>query len=118
MSPSPPAAEAPPGSCRLDRPLAFAAWGIFLIWCAAAIHGGLGAGSILLGAGVVILVHQGVRKSLHCRPDGRLLLAGLVLMVAGLWRMIGAEVRILPLFLLAGGITLLVISWKEFSRRE
>lgn len=103
-------------SRRFERPLTLASWGVFLIWASAVTHGGFGPGSVMAGAGVLIILHQAARRVLHFPPDGRYLLAGLLLIIAGAWRLLGAELRIFPLLLLTGGTALLILAWKEYSR--
>lgn len=95
-----------------EKSLVLASWGFFLIWTAIVKLGGYGSGAVLLGAGIILILCQGVRRLLSLPVEGRWLLAGILLFSAGLWRSIGADLQLLPLILLGAGVAFLVSSWR------
>ncbi len=103
-----PDARSQVSSGELSNTVARVVWGLLLIWTGAAVllHWGWGVG--LVGAGAILLGAQAFRRSRRVDVDRFGLVAGLLLVVCGVWRMFDVAVELVPLLFIAAGIALLV----------
>lgn len=92
----------------LARKLDTAGWGILFIWIGVAWIASLGIGVLLVGAAVVVLGGQFVRKAVGLPLQLFSLFVGLYLATAGLWRLAGLEADIVPVLLILAGAALLI----------
>lgn len=76
----------------LARALDTAGWGLFFIWIGIAFLADVGWGIGLLGAGVIGLALQGVRRYRGLPFDGFGLVVSLLLALAGGWDMLELQV--------------------------
>jgi len=112
--------EAPPQApTRVQRDVAnkvsAAAWAIFFVWLGYAILAQIPLGVGLLGVGVITLGAQGVRKAFGLSLEGFWFLAGILLVMAGVWNLLSLEVPFLPYLLFA--VALGVLAGAFLQRR-
>lgn len=102
----------------VSKRVARAVWGLLLIWTGAALllHWSWGVG--LLGAGAIVLAAQAFRGYLRAKIDGFGLVAGLLLVVCGVWNMFDVTLDLVPLLCIGGGIALLVSIWAAKGTRR
>lgn len=86
-------------------------WGLLLIWTGAALLLDLGWGMGLLGAGAIVLAMQAVRGYLGLHRDRFGVVAGVLLVVCGVWSLFDVSVPLVPLLAIAAGVALLASSW-------
>ncbi len=93
---------------QVSAKVAKAVWGLLLIWTGAALllHWSWGVG--LVGAGVVLVGAQALRGILGARIEGFGLVAGVLLVLCGVWDLLDVAVDLMPLLAIAGGIALLL----------
>ncbi len=105
-------------SVELSRNVARAVWGLLLIWIGAGLllHWSWGVG--LLGAGVIRLAAQAVRRSRGVKVEGFGLVAGLLLVISGVWNMFNVALELVPLLCIGAGIALLVSIWTAKGARR
>lgn len=98
--------------------VARAVWGLLLIWTGAALllHWSWGVG--LVGAGAILLAAQAFRGYLRVRIDRFGLVAGLLLVVCGVWNMFDVTLDLVPLLCIGAGIALLVSIWAAKGTRR
>ncbi len=103
---------------EISRNVARAVWGLLLIWIGAGLllHWSWGVG--LLGAGVILLAAQAVRRSRGVKVEGFGLVVGLLLVVCGIWNMFDVALELAPLLCIGFGIALLVSIWTAKGRRH
>lgn len=95
----------------LSKTMARSVCGLLLIWTGAALFLQWSWGVGLVGAGVILLGAQAVRKALHLKLDGFGVVAGSLLVIYGVWSMLDVSLDLVPLLLIVAGIALLVSSW-------
>ena len=102
----------------ISNNVARAVWGLLLIWAGAALllHWSWGVG--LLGAGVILLAAQAVRRRRGVKVEGFGLVVGLLLVVCGIWNMFDVALELAPLLCIGFGIALLVSIWTAKGRRH
>jgi hypothetical protein len=102
----------------VSRNVARAVWGLLLIWTGAALllHWSWGVG--LVGAGAILLAAQGARRYLRVKLDGFGLVAGVLLVVCGVWNMFDVALELVPLLCIGAGIALLVSIWAARGTRR
>lgn len=86
-------------------------WGLLLIWVGAALLLRWSWGVGLVGAGTILLAAQAYRRVSRLKVDGFGLVAGLVLVVCGVWNMLDVAIALVPLLCIAAGVVLLVSTW-------
>lgn len=86
-------------------------WGLLLVWVGTALLLRWGWGLGLVGAGTILLAAQAYRRFSQLKVDGFGLVAGLVLVVCGVWNMLDVAIELVPLVCIAVGIVLLVSTW-------
>jgi hypothetical protein len=103
-----PGARSEVSSGDVSNRVARAVWGLLLIWTGTALllHWSWGAG--LVGAGAILLAAQAVRAYLRVKLDGFGLVAGLLLVVGGVWNLFNVTLDLVPLLCIGAGIALLV----------
>lgn len=102
----------------VSRSVARAVWGLLLIWTGAALllHWSWGVG--LVGAGAILLAAQGARRYLRVKLDGFGLVAGVLLVVCGVWNTFDVALELVPLLSIGAGIALLVSIWAARGTRR
>ncbi len=95
----------------VSRSVATGVWGLLLVWTGAALllHWGWGVG--LVGAGVILLGAQVVRRTMRVKVDGFGLVAGVVLLICGVGDLFHVAVDLFPVLFILAGIALLVSIW-------
>ncbi len=81
--------------------------GLFLIWVGVAFWLEL-VGWGLIGAGVIALGDQAVRKCLRIKVEGSWVFVGALLVLAGAGKQFGTELPLAPILLIVAGIAILV----------
>jgi hypothetical protein len=101
-----------------SRRVAKVGWGVLLIWTGTVLllHGGWGV--LLIGAGVIVLATQAARMALGLPWERSGGVAGVVLVVCGVWNLFDVSVQLLPLLCIAAGIALLVSTWAAKHRPQ
>jgi hypothetical protein len=94
-----------------SRNVARAVWGVLLIWVGAALLLEWSWAVGLVGVGAILLAAQGYRGLSRLKVDRFALVAGLLLVVCGVWRMLDLAVELVPLLFIAAGIVLLASIW-------
>ncbi len=97
---------------ELSKNVARVVWGLLLIWTGAAVllHWSWGVG--LVGAGAILLAAQAFRSYRRVNVDRFGLVAGLLLVVCGVWNLSELPVDLLPLLCIVAGIVLLFSTWR------
>jgi hypothetical protein len=98
--------------------VARAAFGVLLIWVGAALLLQWRWGVGLVGAGAILLAAQALRGYLRVRIDGFGLVAGLLLVVCGVWNLFDVTLNLVPLLCIGAGIALLVSIWTAKRTRR
>ncbi len=103
---------------EISRRVASTVWGLLLIWIGAALllHWSWGVG--LLGAGVILIGAQAVRRFRQVKVDGFGLVVGALLVVCGIWNMFDVALELVPLLCIGFGIALLVSVWTAKGARH
>lgn len=101
-----------------SRSVARAVWGLLLVWLGAALllHWSWGVG--LIGAGVILLAAQALRRYAGLKPDGFALVAGLLLVACGVWERFAIAVDLIPVLCIVAGLALLVLTWTARERHD
>ena len=94
-----------------SRNVGQAGWGLLLIWIGAALLLHIDWGVGLIGAGAIVLAIQALRRYRGLAWDRFGLVAGLLLVVGGVWNVLDVSVRLVPVLCIAFGIVLLVSAW-------
>lgn len=94
-----------------SRSVVKAGWGLLLIWIGAAMFLNLGWAVGLIGAGTIVLATQAFRRYRGASWDRFGVIAGVLLLVCGVWNAFDVSVRLAPLLCIAAGIALLVSTW-------
>ena len=81
--------------------------GLFLIWIGIAFWLKL-VGWGLIGAGILALGDQAVRKCLGMKLEGPWVLVGALLVLSGIGEQFGTELPLAPILLIVAGIAILV----------
>lgn len=81
--------------------------GLFLVWAGIAFWLGL-VGWGLIGAGVIALGDQAVRKCLRIKVEGSWVFVGALLVLAGAEKQFGPELPLPPILLIIAGIAILL----------
>jgi len=90
-----------------SRQLEAVAWAAFLIWIGIAMLAGISWAWSLLGISVIILGKQTALWRKHENIDGFWVVCGLVLLISGVWELLGLTWPLAPvLFILLGLSTL------------
>lgn len=92
-----------PTAHKLDAAL----WGLFFLWAGIVLVAGLGWGVGLLGVGLITLGGQAARRYLGLALEGFWLLVGVFFLLGGVWELLGLRFAVVPVLLIAIGITLL-----------
>jgi hypothetical protein len=95
------------GRSGLPRKLDAAGWGALFIWVGLSWILGWGTGALLLGASVVILGIQIVRRALHLSVEVFSLFVGLCLAVAAVWNLARFRADLVPVLFILAGVVLL-----------
>lgn len=93
-----------------------AVWGLLLIWTGSVVflHWGWGLGA--LGAGVILLGAQAVRRYRRLEVDRFGLIAGALLLICGAGSLLEVAIDLFPLLIVAAGLGLLVSAWASRTR--
>lgn len=86
-------------------------WGLLLIWIGLVLFLRWGWGLGLAGAGVIVLAAQAWRRRLGLEWERSGIVFGLLLLLCGLWTLLGLTVDLLPVLFILAGIALLVSAW-------
>jgi hypothetical protein len=98
---------------ELDRKLNAASGGLFLIWVGIAMLANVGWGLGLLGVGIIILGEQAVRRFFDIKFDTFWIVVGTLFVIGGIFVLFGLKLSLVPLLLIAVGISLLVSIFKR-----
>ena len=90
-----------------DR-LSAAGWGLLFIWIGIALLLKLGASTIMLGIGTIILLVQVISKYLNLRIRLFYVVVGLLFMIGGFWENYKPGSPLIPVFLIIVGTGLLL----------
>ena len=93
-------------------------WGVLLIWTGTALLLHSGWGVLLIGAGVIVLATQAARRVLGLPWEWFGGVAGLILVVCGVWNLFDVSVQLLPLLCIAAGIALVGSTWAAKHRPQ
>lgn len=102
----------------MSRRLAFVGWGLFLVWIGIAKVADLPPGAVLLGVGVVTLAIQGARAYFALPLEGFWVVAGAIFAASGLVKLVGSEVRFLPLLTVAAGAVLVFLGLRGQGKKK
>ena len=94
-----------------NRKVTRAGWGVLLIWAGIALLLNLGWGVGLVGAGAIVLALQAIRGYLGLRWDWFGVVAGLILVICGVWNVFDVSVHLVPVLCIVAGVALLVSTW-------
>lgn len=104
-----PAANTPVVAHKLDA----AAWGLFFVWVGVALIANFGWGVGLLGVGVITLGGQLARKYFGLAIERFWVVAGLLLVLGGVWELLGLQFSLVPILLIVAGVALLVSALRK-----
>jgi len=82
-------------------------WGLFFVWVGVALMAKFGWGLGLLGVGVITLVGQVARKHFGLAVERFWIVVGVFLVLGGVWDVVGLQFSLVPVILIAAGMTLL-----------
>ncbi len=102
----------------VSKKVASAAWGLLLIWMGMALLLRWSWGISLVGAGVILLGAQAARRYLRIPVEGFGLVAGLLLVLCGVWNMFEVALDLVPLLCIGAGIALLASVWRSKGERR
>jgi len=88
------------------------AWGMLLVWIGAVLLLRWGCGVALVGAGTIVLAAHGWRRRLGLKLDRFGFVFGVMLLVCGVWTLLGVSIDLVPVLSIAAGIGLLVSTWR------
>jgi hypothetical protein len=98
---------------ELDRRLNAASGGLFLIWVGIAMLADVGWGLGLVGVGIIILGEQAARRFFAIKFDTFWIVIGTLFIIGGIFVLFGLKLSLVPLLLIAVGISLLVSIFKR-----
>jgi hypothetical protein len=98
---------------QVAKRLEAASWGAFFVWVGVALLIGASIGVGLLGVGVVVLAAQVFRTAFGLRREGFWIFVGLAFLVTGAWRVLGVEMPLAPVLLIAVGVLFLVAALRR-----
>lgn len=85
-------------------------WGLFFLWVGASFLFDIGWGIGLIGAGILTLVVQVLRRALGLRTEAFWVLVGCAFMALGVSELAAIDVSLGPILLVAFGILLLLFA--------
>ncbi len=85
-----------------------AAWGLFFVWVGIALIADIGWGPGLVGVGIITLVGQLARKYFGLTVERFWVVVGLLLVLGGVWELLGLQFSLVPVLLIVAGVALLV----------
>lgn len=91
-----------------SSPFGVIAWSLFFIWVGFAWLMSISLGWVLLGVGVLLLAMQIARHVYDVKADGFWILVGSAFLVGAALELLGAQMPLLPVVLIAAGIGQLV----------
>jgi hypothetical protein len=96
-----------------SKNVARAVWGLLLVWTGTALFLRWGGGVGAVGAGVILLGAQAVRRYRGLAVDGLGLVAGALLVLWGVGSLYEVAIDLFPLVIIAAGLVLLVSAWSR-----
>lgn len=97
----------------LSKSIARVVWGLLLIWTGAAVLLSWGWAVAFLGAGIILLGAQAVRKYRRLEVDGLGLIAGALFVICGAASLFQVPVDLFPVLCVLAGVVLLVQAWTK-----
>ena len=91
-----------------SSPFGVIAWSLFFIWVGFAWLMSFSLGWVLLGVGVLLLAIQGARRFYDVKVDGFWILVGAAFLLGATLELLGVQMPLLPVVLIAAGIGQLV----------
>jgi len=102
---------------KLAYKLSKLGWSLFLIWVGIALLSGLGEGIGFLGAGIITLGVQGLRKYYGLKLERFWVAGGTLFVIGGLWKLFEIGKPMAPFILIIAGLALLASLLKERSSK-
>lgn len=95
-------------SLHLEENLSKLGWALFFIWVGLAFLGDFGAGSTLLGIGLITLLMQIVRRMYSLNFEGFWVVIGILFALGGLWELSETDLPLLPILLIIAGVLMII----------
>lgn len=86
-------------------------WGAFFVWIGIVLLAEVPAGWALAIIGLITLGGQAARVAFGLAKEGFWLAVGIAFLVGGVWQLAQVETPLFPVFLIAGGIALMLASF-------
>ena len=93
-------------------------WGAFFVWIGIVLLADVHIGWALAVVGFITLGGQGARVALGLRTEGFWLVVGTCFLLGGIWELIEAQIPLVPVLLIAGGLGVILASFWPKSRKR
>jgi hypothetical protein len=97
----------------LARKIDAAGWGLVFVWIGVALLAHVGWGAGLVGVGVITLAVQAWRRHAAVKVERFSIVLGAVLVMSGLWNVLGLRVDVVPVLFIVAGLALLATAWRR-----
>jgi hypothetical protein len=83
-------------------------WALFFIWIGIAMLADIGFAIGLFGVGIITLGSQTARKYFNFKVEGFWVIAGLLFVLGGIWKLLKIEFDLLPILLIVAGLVFII----------
>ena len=94
-------------------------WGVFFVWIGIVLLTEVHTGWALTVIGLITLGGQAARVVYGLRTEGFWLVVGICFLLGGVWELIEAQIQLVPVLLIAGGLSVILASfWPKSWKRK